>query len=75
MPRRHDGHTLDGDNVSPPAQRETQRNEPSVDIDDGATHLGTLNENALRWLQIMGRRSGWASDVPLERSALDFPEL
>jgi hypothetical protein len=47
MPRRHDGHTLDGDNVSPLAtRRERQGNEPDDDIDDGATHLGTLNGTA-----------------------------
>jgi hypothetical protein len=47
MPRRHDGHTLDGDNVSPLATRqERQGNEPDDDIDDGATHLGTLNGTA-----------------------------
>jgi hypothetical protein len=71
MPLRHDGHILDGDNVSPLARRERQSDEP----DDGATHVGTLNENALRLLQIMGTHSGWASDVLLERSALDFLEL
>jgi hypothetical protein len=43
MPRRHDGHTLDGDNVSPLAtRRERQGNDV---IDGGATHLGTLNDS------------------------------
>jgi hypothetical protein len=61
-------------NGSTPARRERQRNEPN-DIDDGATHLGMLNENALRLLQIMGRRGSWTSDLLFERSALPFPEL
>jgi hypothetical protein len=34
-----------------------------------------LNENALRLLQIMGRRGSWTSDLLFERSALPFPEL
>jgi hypothetical protein len=32
-------------NDSTPARRERQRNEPIVDIDDGATHLGTSNDS------------------------------
>jgi hypothetical protein len=44
------------------------------DIDDGATHLGMLNDNALRLLQIMGRRGSWTSDLLFERSALPFPQ-
>jgi hypothetical protein len=62
-----------------PARREPQRNQPNDDfdsgIDDGATHLGMLNDNALRLLQIMGRRGSWTSDLLFERSALPFPEL
>jgi hypothetical protein len=57
------------------ARRERQGNEPNDDFDDGATHLGMLNENALRLLQIMGRRGSWTSDLLFERSALPFPEL
>ena len=45
------------------------------DVDAGATHLGTLNENSLRLLQIMGRRGNWTTDVLIERSALPFPEF
>jgi hypothetical protein len=45
LPRRHDGHPLDGDNVSPPARRERQGNEPVDNIDDGATHRGTWNDS------------------------------
>jgi hypothetical protein len=45
LPRRHDGHPLDGDNVSPPTRRERQGNEPD-NIDDGTTHLGTSNDSA-----------------------------
>jgi hypothetical protein len=62
-------------NDSTPARRERQRNEPDDDIDGGAAHLGKLNDNALRLLQIMGRRGSWTSDLLFERSALPFPEL
>jgi hypothetical protein len=62
-------------NDSAPTRRERQRNEPDDDIDGGATHLGMLNDNALRLLQIMGRRGSWTSDLLFERSALPFPEL
>jgi hypothetical protein len=34
-----------------------------------------LNDNALRLLQIMGRRGSWTSDLLFERSASPFPEL
>jgi hypothetical protein len=72
-PRRGD-HPCDGEYAGP-ARRERQGNEPVDNIDDGATHLGMLNENALRLLQIMGRRGSWTSDLLFERSALPFPEL
>jgi hypothetical protein len=62
-------------NDSAPARREQPRNEPDDDIDAGATHHGMLNENALRLLQIMGRRGSWTSDLLFERSALPFPEI
>jgi hypothetical protein len=71
-PRRGD-HPCDGEYAGP-ARRERQGNEPDV-VDGGATHLGMLNENALRLLQIMGRRGSWTSDLLFERSALPFPEL
>jgi hypothetical protein len=45
MPRRHDGHTLDGDNVSPLAGDSSKSDEPD-DFDAGATHLGTSNDSA-----------------------------
>jgi hypothetical protein len=62
-------------NDSTPARRQRQRNEPIDDIDGGTTHLGMLNENALRLLQIMGRRASWTSDLLFERNALPFHEL
>jgi hypothetical protein len=71
-PRRGD-HPCDGEYAGP-ARRERQGNEPDV-VDAGATHLGMLNDNALRLLQIMGRRGSWTSDLLFERSALPFPEL
>jgi hypothetical protein len=62
-------------NDSAPAGREQQRNQPIDDFDASATHLGMLNDNALRLLQIMGRRGSWTSDLLFERSAFPFPEL
>jgi hypothetical protein len=58
-----------------PAWREGQSREPGDAIDAGATHVGRLNANALRLLQIMGRRGNWSCDALVERSALPFPEL
>jgi hypothetical protein len=87
--RRAEGHAGDMEYPAAPARREPsecavsaarakqQDNEPDnePDIDDGATHLGALNDKALRLLQIMGRRGSWTSDLLFERSALPFPEL
>jgi hypothetical protein len=62
-------------NDTAPARRERQGKQSDDDIEGGATHLGMLNDNALRLLQIMGRRGSWTSDLLFERSGLPFPEL
>jgi hypothetical protein len=44
-PRRGD-HPCDGEYAGPATRRQRHGNEPVDNIDDGATHLGTLNESA-----------------------------
>jgi hypothetical protein len=75
-------HALDRQWTSTTPRRERHPIEPKEPIDNsqdggdaGAIHLGMLNENALRLLQIMGRRGNWSSEVLLERSALPFSEF
>jgi hypothetical protein len=72
---RCEGRALDDGKPSASVRRGQERNEPIDAIDARATQCGALNENALRLLQIMGRRGNWSSDVLLERSALPFPEF
>jgi hypothetical protein len=76
-PTRPERHSLDAENASAPAGPERLRHEADDDdiIGASATHLGMLNDTALRLLQIMGRRGNWNTDALLEKSALPFPEL
>jgi hypothetical protein len=73
--RRREGHAADGECADPPPRREQQATWCRDEHDAGALHVGMLNENAIRLLQIMGRRGNWNSDILLEKSALPFPEL
>jgi hypothetical protein len=80
QPDEHDVHDdtathLGTSNPAGPARPERQSDEPNNGIGVGATHLGMLNENALRLLQIMGRRGNWSSDVLLDKSALPHSEF
>jgi hypothetical protein len=64
-----------GDDGTATAPAPQQRQSNDEDIDARTTQVGILNDDALRLLQIMGRRGNWNSDVLLERSALPLPEL
>jgi hypothetical protein len=72
--RRPGPRVSDGERASASARPGRQSDQPNDGIVD-ATHVGRLNENALRLLQIMGRRGNWSSDVLLDESALPLPEL
>jgi hypothetical protein len=74
-PRRPRPRASDGEWASALARPKRQSNQPNDGIGADATHVGRLNENALRLLQIMGRRGNWSSDVLLDESALPLPEL